>query len=161
MFVCKVSSATILNLGTSISVFGILANISSGGNISATYTIDGVSQARGIPKGTLDTLPMVQLFHSDLQAGNHTLVVNITDIAAPRSLGIDFITYNASSDSLPLVIVNASPSLGGTSEKEKMGLRVGAVIAAISCLLLLSAFVVFLWRRQRLQKRQRIKLSEL
>ncbi|KAF8798944.1 hypothetical protein BYT27DRAFT_7150508 [Phlegmacium glaucopus] len=147
-------------IGTSISVFGILANISSGGNISATYTIDGVSKTLGIPNGTLDTLPMVQLFHSDLQAGSHTLVVNITDIAAPRALGIDYITYNASSDTLPPAIINAAPSPASNSKKEEIGLRVGAAIGAILCLLLLSAFVAFLWRRRRLEQRQRIKLSE-
>jgi hypothetical protein len=146
--------------GTSISVFGILANISSGGNISATYAIDGVSKMLGIPYGTLDTLPMVQLFHSDLQAGNHTLVVNITDIAVPRALGVDYITYNASSDTLPPAIINAAPSLPSDSKKENVGLQVGVSIGVISCLLLLGAFAAFLWRRRRLEQRQRIKLSE-
>jgi len=140
-------------IGTSISVFGILANISSGGNISATYTIDGESRTLGIPKGTLDMLPMVQLFHSDLQAGNHTLVVNITDIAAPRALGVDLITYNASSDSL-------SP-ISSPSNKKNIGHQVGTVIGVISCLLLLSAFIAYLWRRRQLKQRQGMKLSDL
>lgn len=144
-----------VNSGTSISVFGILANTSSGGNISATYTVDGISKTLGIPKGTLDMLPMVQLFHSDLQAGSHTLVVNVTDIAAPRALGIDFITYNASFDSL------SSSLPAGASNQKKLGLRVGAAIGAISCVLLLCALVAYLWRRRQLKQRRGVKLSDL
>lgn len=99
---------------------------------------------------------MVQLFHSDLQAGNHTLVVNITDIAAPRALGIDFITFNASFDSLSSFLLPA-----GASNQKEIGLRVGAAIGAISCLLLLSALVAYLWRRRQLKQRRGMKLSDL
>jgi hypothetical protein len=82
--------------GTSVSVYGLFSNISAGGNISATYSIDGNSTTQFVPQGSLDSVPMAQLFHADLQAGNHTLSVNVTSITSPRALGVDFIAYNSS-----------------------------------------------------------------
>jgi len=139
--------------GSSISVFGIATNISSGGNITASYTLDGVSKVQGLPQGTLDTLPMVNLFHADVQPGVHTLIINITDIQAPRALGIDFITYNASFNSISSVPANASPSAsqtGGSSLNvaAKVGIALGAVASAA-----LLASVLFALTRHYLRRR--------
>ncbi|KAF8895516.1 hypothetical protein BD779DRAFT_1499935 [Infundibulicybe gibba] len=51
---------------------------------------------RTITNNTLEALSWIELFHGDLQAGNHTLVINITEISSPQAIGIDAILYNAS-----------------------------------------------------------------
>jgi len=118
-------------------VLGIASNISAGGNISANYTLDGVSKIQSIPKGTLDSVPMLNLFQADVQPGSHTLIINITDIAAPRALGIDLFTYNASFDSIPSVSSTSSSSaskdVGSFGLRSKIGIILGifSVIALV------------------------------
>jgi len=144
--------------GSSVSVFGIATNISLG-NITTTYTLDGVSNVRGLPQGTLDSLPMVNLFHADVQPGVHTLVVDVTEIEAPQALGIDFIAYNASFNSISSLSGGASavhksaPSLNTGS---KAGIAIG-VLAFVT--LLASLFVVFRGRYTR-NRNPKIRLSD-
>ncbi|KAF8158157.1 hypothetical protein B0H34DRAFT_789156 [Crassisporium funariophilum] len=151
-------------IGTSISVFGIVANFQSGGNISATYTIDGVEKTQAIPKGTLDTLPMVELFHADLQAGSHTLVVNITDIATPRAFGLDFVAYNSSLNS-----ISAMPGYGGAvssastgpgENKTNWGPKIGIIVGVVSLMTLLTAGAIIWWQRRRNRKAGIPRLSD-
>jgi len=148
--------------GSSISVFGIATNISSGGNITASYTLDGVTKVQGIPQGTLDTLPMVNLFHADVQPGVHTLIINITDIQAPRALGIDFITYNASFNSLSSVSVNASPSSASSSGGSSLnvGAKVGIALGAVASVALLGSVLFALTRHYLRRKNSKFPLSD-
>jgi len=144
--------------GSSISVFGIATNISSGGNITATYTLDGVSQVHGLPQGTLDSLPMVNLFHADVQPGVHTLIINITDIQAPRALGIDLITYNASFNSISSE-PNALPSSASKSGLN-VGSKVGIVLGMVAGIALLASLFVFLGRRYIRRRNPKFPLSD-
>ncbi|KAJ3509996.1 hypothetical protein NLJ89_g4918 [Agrocybe chaxingu] len=140
--------------GSSISVLGIAANISGGGNITATYTLDGVSNTHGLPTATLDSLPMVHLFHADVQPGEHTLIVNITSIQAPRSLGIDLITYNASFPNIASVGGTASVAAtsGAGSKTPSWGPKVGIAIGVVAGVSLVLAILIIFWQRNRLRK---------
>jgi len=133
--------------GSSISVYGIATNISSGGNITANYTLDGVSKVQSLPQGTLDSLPMVNLFHADVQPGLHTLIINITDIQAPRTLGIDLITYNASFNSISSAPTTASTSANKPSGGLSVGSKVGFGVGAVTCAVLLASLLVVFGRR--------------
>ncbi|CAA7261577.1 unnamed protein product [Cyclocybe aegerita] len=148
--------------GSSISVLGIAANISGGGNITATYTLDGISNTRDLPTGTLDSLPMVQLFHADVQPGDHTLIVNITSIQAPCSLGFDLITYNASFPNISSMTGAAATATSSADSKTpswgpKVGIAIG-VVAGVS--LVLSILIIF-WQRNRLRKDVKAKSLEV
>jgi hypothetical protein len=128
--------------GSSISVFGIATNISVG-NIAANYTLDGVSKVQGLPQGALDSLPMVNLFHADVQPGVHTLIMNITHIQAPQTLGIDLITYNASFNSISSLSTTGRKS----SDALDAGSKVGITIGVLACVALVASLVIFLGRR--------------
>jgi hypothetical protein len=128
--------------GSSISVFGIATNISVG-NITSNYTLDGVSKVQGLPQGTLDSLPMVNLFQADVQPGVHTLIINITHIQSPQTLGIDLITYNASFNSISSLSTTARKS----SDALNVGSKVGIAVGVLACVALIASVVVFSSRR--------------
>lgn len=144
--------------GSSISVFGIASNISSGGNITATYTLDGVAQVQSLPQGTLDSLPMVNLFHADIQPGAHTLIINLTDIQAPRALGIDLIAYNASFNSISSQPTASSSSASGSGLK--VGPKVGIALGVIAGVALLASLFVLLSRRYIRNRNPKFPLSD-
>jgi hypothetical protein len=148
--------------GSSVSVFGIATGIASGGNITASYTLDGVSKALSIPAGTLDSLPMVELFHADVQPGLHTLFINLTAIQSPRALGIDLIAYNASFNNItpdPPAAAAANPS---TTHKSNVRAKVGAVFGALAGVAMLVGLSILLWRKYaaRRSRRQKFQLPE-
>ncbi|KAF8645251.1 hypothetical protein AX16_008076 [Volvariella volvacea WC 439] len=82
--------------GESIAVFGIFANLGTPSqNVTATYILDDASITQGLPAGAPEAVPKVQLFRSqDLPAGEHRLLVNISDITPPQAIGFDFFLYN-------------------------------------------------------------------
>jgi len=145
--------------GSSISVFGIATNISSGGNITASYTLDGVSKVQGLPQGTLDSLPMVNLFHADVQPGIHTLIINITDIQAPRTLGIDLITYNASFNSISSSSTNAF-STSKSNDGLNAGSKAGIAVGALACAALLASLFLFFGRRYIRNRNPKFPISD-
>ncbi|KIM43204.1 hypothetical protein M413DRAFT_444013 [Hebeloma cylindrosporum] len=138
--------------GSSVSVFGIAAGIASGGNITASYTLDGNSKALNIPQGTLDSLPMVELFHADVQPGLHTLSINITSIQSPRALGIDFIAYNASFNSITSDPTVAAATNPGALHKSNVGAKVGAVLGALAGVGVLAGLSILLWRKYAVRR---------
>jgi len=132
--------------GSSVAVYGMVAyNSTALRNITADFTVDGVSQTYTISNRTLPYLPMVELFRANLQDGNHTLLFNLTDIQGERALGIDFIAYNASFNQL-------TPAPHGHSVPAwapKVGIAL-ASIAAFACLL---AVGIIFWQRFRKDRR--------
>jgi len=149
--------------GSSVSVFGIAAGIASGGNITASYTLDGVSKVLSIPAGTLDSLPMVELFHADVHPGLHTLFINLTDIQSPRALGIDLIAYNASFNNItpdPTAAATTNPS---TTHKSNVRAKVGAAFGALAGAAVLVGLSILLWRKYavRRSRRQKFQLPEV
>jgi len=144
-------------IGSSVAVYGLAANITSG-NIAASYTIDGVTSMRSIPRGTPDSLPMTEFFRADLQPGPHTLFINLTDIASPRAYGIDFIAYNSSVEKvtdLPgfqLPVANSAPDAEETAGTGKGGSIVrnailGGVLGAVGFMALVGLILLILKKR--------------
>jgi hypothetical protein len=137
--------------------------IASGGNITASYTLDGVSKTLSIPAGTLDSLPMVQLYHADCDPGLHTLFINLTAIEAPRALGIDLIAYNASFNNITPDPTGAAASNPSTTHKSNMRAKVGVVFGALAGVAVLVSLSVLLWRKYavRRARRQKFQLPEV
>ncbi|EFI27200.1 hypothetical protein CC1G_15025 [Coprinopsis cinerea okayama7 len=150
--------------GSSVAVYGLAANITSG-NITASYTLDGVTTTQGIPRGTFDSVPMTEFFRAELQPGAHTLIVNLTEIASSQAFGIDFIAYNSSVDSIrslpgfDLAAGNAATKSesdrAGSSNSQKYAI-LGGVLGAVGFLLLMGlAFFIF----KRRQSKQALRLA--
>lgn len=144
--------------GTSVSVCGLATNIIGARNITATYSIDGVSKTQSIRQGSLDSVPMTEFFHADVPAGRHTLLINLTDIALPRAFGIDFIAYNTSVDSVTSLpgyeqtpTTNAAPqNVGASSNGSQKWAIVGGVLGAVLFLaILLLVFLVWMYRHRK------------
>ncbi|KAF8903157.1 hypothetical protein CPB84DRAFT_1845979 [Gymnopilus junonius] len=141
--------------GSSVSVLGIVTNISLG-NITATYTLDGVSNVQGLPQGTLDSLPMVNLFHADVQPGVHTLVLNITEIQAHQALGVDFIAYNATSNS----ISSLSGGIQQSADTLSTGSKAGIAIGVLAFVALLASLFGVLHKRYTRNRNPKFRLSD-
>jgi hypothetical protein len=148
--------------GSSVSVFGIAAGIASGGNITASYTLDGVSKDLSIPARTLDSLPMVELYHADCDPGLHTLFINLTAIESPRALGIDLIAYNASFNNITPDPTGAAATKPSTTHKSNVGAKVGAVFGALAIVAVLVGLSILLWRKYAVRRasRQKFQLPE-
>lgn len=109
---------------------------------------------------------MTRFFHSDLQPGAHTLIINVTEIAAQQAFGLDFITYNSSVAnlaSLPgsgIAAGNAgSPQdeagsgRGGASTRNAI---LGGVLGAVGFLLAIGLVLLF-WKRR--QEKHAVRLA--
>ena len=152
-------------IGSSVAVYGIAANIASG-DIKLSYTIDGVATTQGIPEEALEALPMTRFFHSDLQPGPHTLIINVTEIAAQQAFGLDFITYNSSVANLAsmpgsgIVAGNAGApndeprsGNGGASARNAI---LGGVLGAVGFLLAMG-LILLVWKRR--QQKDAVRLA--
>lgn len=133
-------------------MYGLAANVIGARNLTATYTIDGVTQTRRVAKETFDSLPMTELFHaSGLSGGTHNLRVNLTDVAYPQAFGIDFVAYNSSVNSISSLpgysgVANASTKMDSGKIGLNGGAIAGTVVGVVGCLgLLIAGF--FFWRR--------------
>ncbi|KAF8195569.1 hypothetical protein BJ912DRAFT_957438 [Pholiota molesta] len=149
-------------LSSSISVYGILANLSTIENITAAYILDGISKVQSIPQGTLNSLPMVELFHAEVQPGEHTLLMNITEIQITQAIGIDFVAYNASFDSTAPASTASFPSSAlGFSRSLRVGAKVGVSVGVLAAVILATLCMV-LWRRRSLRnpKNPKFRLSD-
>ncbi|TFK64620.1 hypothetical protein BDN72DRAFT_901402 [Pluteus cervinus] len=140
-------------IGNSIAVYGIVANLTSSPqkNITTTYTIDGDSTERGIPAGTLEGLPKAALFSAHgLSDGQHTLTVNVSQIASPQALGFDFFMYNSTAADLQVVSAGSTSDDNAplTASQSRAGVIIGGVVGG---LLLLGAlvFAVSQWNKRR------------
>jgi hypothetical protein len=110
-------------------------------NITADFIVDGVSQTRTISNKTLTYSPMVELFRTTLQDGNHTLLFNLTDIQGERALGIDFITYNAS--------FNYLTPPRGSSGVPAWAPKLGIALASIAGFAFFLTIGIIFWQRFR------------
>lgn len=143
--------------GTSVSIVGVVTNVSAGGNISATYTIDSDTPVlRSIPKGTLEGMPMTELFRADVEAGTHTIFVNVTQVPPPMALGIDFISYNASFEnlaSMPDYKPSSDTSSPGPPQPNKLpaGVIAGGIVGGVA-LIVVVALCAFIWKRYLLRR---------
>ena len=139
-------NSDVVIIGTSVAIYGIVAyNSTSPRNITASYNLDGVTQTRTISNTTMPYLPMAELFHADVQPGNHTLIFNITDIQGERALGIDFIAYNASFNAL----APPPPSNADASVVPDWAPKVGISLAAIAGFAFFLTIGLIFWQRFR------------
>lgn len=150
LFLTKIRHFSDVASGSSVALYGMAVfNSTSLQNITADYTIDGVTRPWSIPNDTISYLPMLELFRADVDPGNHTLLFNLTSITGNRSLAIDFIAYNASYST-----ITAQPfqALSKTTSnwRPKVGIAVG-VIAGFTLLLVLG---LFFWKKSRLPRHQ-------
>jgi hypothetical protein len=84
----------LIYLGRGMTVYGILPK--PDGSLSLSYTIDGGNAITVSPKivdDTRDELNYVMLQTGPLAAGNHTIVVTLTDIVTNQKFIVDYITY--------------------------------------------------------------------
>ncbi|KAJ7675799.1 hypothetical protein DFH06DRAFT_1435296 [Mycena polygramma] len=136
--------------GNSISVHGVVPNnTNSGANSTATYIIDGLSTVVPFPSSNL-VQPMAELFHADLEAGTHTLVFNMTDVAPSHAFGIDFVLYNSSAETLPAGSTDQAPGASPPrhTNSNRTGVIIGATLGTVAALVVLG-LVFFLFRRSR------------
>ncbi|KAF8073691.1 hypothetical protein FPV67DRAFT_761104 [Lyophyllum atratum] len=138
--------------GSSLTIFGTFINISFGQTFLATYTVDDVPITEAMPMGTLDGMPMTQLFSTEVTGGNHTVLVNITQISPPLSVGFDFLTYDASFASLESMPGYAAPS--SSSHRISAAAIAGGVIGVISFIGAMLLLIVLLRKRYRKMKQK-------
>jgi hypothetical protein len=125
-------------LGTSITVMGV--STPSEMNASLTFTLDGKTTLQTISQTNLTRATTVRLYRAvDLNATQHTLNVNVTNVSAAGPIGIDFFAYNASLS-----------EISGVAPKEKSlsGGIIGGLIIAVG---LVICFFVWKWRNRRIQ----------
>ncbi|TFK40784.1 hypothetical protein BDQ12DRAFT_648037 [Crucibulum laeve] len=117
--------------GTSVSLYGALFNAVIK-NISLSFVINGVPIPTTISNSTLDTVPFVQLFHTDLQTGNQTVVVNIMDISSEQAVGFDLITYNANFNNLAsMPTFGPSAIIAARIRKSHVGAICGGIVGLV------------------------------
>ncbi|KAJ7134649.1 hypothetical protein C8R44DRAFT_829090 [Mycena epipterygia] len=140
--------------GNSISVYGVVPNLNitaaAAGNSSAAYIVDGVSTVIPVPSESNQVHPMSQFFHADLEAGTHTLVFNVTEVAPSHVIGIDFVLYNSSDTTSGTSPVKA-PVVAPSKKTSHTGVIVAATLGTLAALVLL-ALLLFLYRRRRSSK---------
>lgn len=90
---------------------------------------------------------MAQFFQADLEAGLHTLVFNVTEVAPSHVIGIDFVLYNSSVDTAPTGSTVQAPIVGSSRRTSHTRTIVGATLGALAGLALL-ALLVFFYRRK-------------
>ncbi|KAJ6613322.1 hypothetical protein B0H10DRAFT_2049186 [Mycena sp. CBHHK59/15] len=122
----------------------------SGLNSSAVYILDGVSTVIPIPAATTYVQPMIQLFRADLEAGTHTLIFNVTEVAPSHVIGIDFVLYNSSVDSLPPASSTVQSPTVASKKTNHTRIIVATTLGSLAAILLLALF--FFLRRTRVLK---------
>jgi len=157
-------------IGTSVSVYGIFSWAQIG-SMAATYTLDGTSTPQTYSVTTRSPQFVANdgeasnyiLFSSDtLAAGDHTLVINITQ-CVNQTFILDYITYTpsfstlASMPNLTLLpsssaIPSESPSalINGSQVETKVpiGASVGGVLGGILFFILIGFLLGYLRRRR-------------
>ncbi|PFH54080.1 hypothetical protein AMATHDRAFT_53889 [Amanita thiersii Skay4041] len=144
--------------GTSVLVMGITTR--SDVPASITFILDGVMMVNTITNSSLDGFPMTKLFHAlDLDAKSHFLFINMTDVSPTRPIGIDFIAYNASFDSLGDIQTPLDEGISIPEDKTQAVAIAGGVIGA-AIFVAAIAICLFVWKRQRDQRQRRVFLMK-
>jgi hypothetical protein len=103
----------LIHIGTNLTVYGIL--LSPDGSLSLSYTIDGgnaTTVSHNIVDNTRDALNFPMVHTGPLAAGNHTIVVTLTEIITSQKFIVDYITYTPSFQNLAAMphLSNVLPS---------------------------------------------------
>lgn len=146
--------------GSSVAVYGIVTDTTSGGNITLSYTLDGnaASELVHIADDTKAAVPMSKLFQAELEAGRHVLTVNITEVTNRYPIGIDFVAYNATYDSIS--DISAGITTSSTPQRKSsshIGAIVGGVVGGLVFVALCALF--FYVKKNRAQRKNRTRTS--
>ncbi|KAF8869286.1 hypothetical protein BD779DRAFT_762674 [Infundibulicybe gibba] len=146
--------------GTTVAVFGIFSWTNTG-SLAVTYTLDGslVVNTYSVTPATPEFINGLRqhqnylLFSNDgLSAGNHTLVINVTQVNG-LVFSMDYITYTPSFSSLDLKpdLTQSLPSPSSKPSSVDKGPPVGAIIGAIvgALVLICAVLVLFIISRRR------------
>ncbi|KAK0187985.1 hypothetical protein F5146DRAFT_1003675 [Armillaria mellea] len=152
--------------GSSVAVYGIISNSTTDvdGRIVLSYSVDAqkATTSVSLANATNQSIPMAQLFSVDVPEGLHTLVVNVTFVLNLRQIGIDFVTYNASFESIDSIPSSPSASttpVSATSSSKTMnvGAIIGGVVGGIVFVALLAVILYIL--KKRAHQRRRIRAA--
>jgi len=138
--------------GSSISVYGVVLNTTTttGGNVTTAYTVDGKTTVHPLPEDINQSSPMAKLFHADLDAGDHTLLMNVTSVTAHHALGFDFVTYTGCSETTHPT--SSSAPLTSAVNSPQVGAIVGGVLGGVVGLIAI-ALLFIMWTRRRQKAR--------
>ena len=133
-------------------------------NVTVSYSIDAEAPtSSALPPALVpnQAAPKTLLFHADgLSAGAHTLTVNVTGVAdAGTALGIDFVLYNATFNSIGDNDSSTEGKLSqsGAADKDKgvnIGAIVGGVLGALAGLSAIGLLIFVLVRRRNPRRAQ-------
>ncbi|KAJ3862091.1 hypothetical protein EV359DRAFT_65928 [Lentinula novae-zelandiae] len=158
--------------GSKIDVYGVFEWTATG-NVDVDFVLDGetTSSSLFVPLNTVVVHPEIlnyQLFSSgNLLAGNHTLIMNITQANGNQSFILDYLTYQPSfsflagkpnftasassaSDSSLLPLPSAS-NTGMTGAVIHNGMNIGAIVGGVlgGLIGIFISLLFFLWRWRR------------
>ncbi|KAF9077606.1 hypothetical protein BDP27DRAFT_1253642 [Rhodocollybia butyracea] len=155
--------------GSNISVYGFF-EWTAMGSISLDFTLDGktTSSILFVPTGTTTSvLETTQQFFSaaNIEAGNHTLLMNVTQATGNQSFVFDYLTYTPSFSFLATKpnftasitspsVASSTPSSTSTSHKLNAAAIIGGVSAGVVVALVLATIVLVKFRREQRQKNE-------
>lgn len=94
----------------------------------------------------------------NLTAGTHVLTASVTDVQNDYAIGIDFVLYNASYDTIneiPIFGTSTSSSLGSPKHSANVSAIVGGVVGGLLFIGIVMLVMFVLRRRQRQRQRSR------
>ncbi len=165
------ASLTVLNrsadscTGTSVSVYTVRRNLVVG-TLNVSFTVDQlppVAVSGNVDKQSNDQQNFVFYQTSGLQAGIHTLAINVTAISEGMVFSLDYFTYEPSFSFLsekpsfdvpPTSITSTIQSETATAmspspgKSRNIGGIIGGTISGVAVILVLTALLL-LWRRRR------------
>ncbi|KAK7028921.1 hypothetical protein VNI00_014756 [Paramarasmius palmivorus] len=133
--------------GTSISVYGILLPAQT---VTLEFIVDGTVQRREFSKEDAPEYDVAMNYkfyeNMTLSAGNHFLIVNVSNILEGSTFWFDYITYTPS-----FSFVNERPTfIRGSSTVSPKSLPIGAIVGIIIAgLLMVTCVGVFYYVRTR------------
>ncbi|KAG7443021.1 uncharacterized protein BT62DRAFT_935343 [Guyanagaster necrorhizus] len=144
--------------GSSVAVYGIISNTTdTDGSIVISYSVDAEKATTSVSSanGTNQPIPMAQLFSVNVPDGLHTLVVNVTFVLNLRQIGIDFITYNASFESIDsMPSLSDSPvSTTSSSKTTNVGAIAGSVVGGVVFVTIFALFL-YIFKKRTYQRRR-------
>lgn len=130
-------------------MYSVLPELGTG-NISLQYTIDqNPTNDMTIFNQRFTSVPMFKLIQvDDLDATNHSVQVNVTSAETGTSLGIDFVSFVASYDTIQDLYVTSTTISGPGGKRSHVGAIIGGVIGGLVFAGLLMILMVMFKRRR-------------
>lgn len=172
-----------LIVGSNISVYGVFEWTATG-SVGVDFTLDGIttSSSLSVPVGTAISHPEIPNYlhfsSGTLKAGNHNLVMSITQSDGNQSFVLDYLTYEPSFSSLvekPNFTSPASPVSSGSesspsasntgvpvavTHKRNVKAILGGAIGGVLGVVLIFVVLRFFLLHRRIQKTNRERRVE-